>query len=357
MIADRSVFDDTHAPQRLLHRDAAVDRLATALAPTKRGQQGDDLLIEGSPGVGKTVLARHTLSQLSERHDLDYTHVECMGASTASIIREVLAAVGPKPATNTPLEDLCLSLRERVEDPLVVILDEASDIHDTKALDRLADVTGISLVVICYDAAEWLTHAPRRITHRLHGQTLTLDRYGTDELADILEPRAEKGLEHGVVARRQLGMIADEVAGIARFGIYSLLAAATLAQDRDHHTVRDEDVAGAYPLAREWMRQAALDSLSFHHHLLYALVRDAGEIDGETLHDRYDAVADRAYDGRSRTPLAERSQRRKLRKLDEYDLVERLGSTRDRRYAVIDESVRSGYDIDLSRALQSGLQD
>ncbi|WP_434531063.1 Cdc6/Cdc18 family protein [Haloarcula sp. NS06] len=357
MIADRTVFDDEYPPQRLRHRDAEVDRLTTALAPTKRGRQADDLLIEGSPGVGKTVLARHTLGQLSERHDLDYTHIECMGASTAGIIREVLATVGPTPATNTPLEDLCLSLRERVNEPLVVVLDEASDVHDTKALERLTDVDGISLVIICYDADEWLSHAPGRITRRLHGQTLTLDRYGVDELADILTPRAEKGLKHGVVSRRQLKTIANEVAGVARYGIYSLLAAAELAQDRDHHTVRDEDVSGAYPLAQEWMRQAALDSLSFHHHLLYALVRDAGEIGGEALHDRYDAVADRVYDGRSRTPLAKGSQRRKLRKLDEYDLVERLGSTRDRRYAVIDESVRSGYDLDLSRTLQSGVQD
>ncbi|GGK74354.1 Cdc6/Cdc18 family protein [Haloarcula sebkhae] len=348
MIADRSVFDDCWSPQRLRHRDAEVDRLTAALAPAKCGEQANDLLIEGSPGVGKTVLARHTLDRVSKRHDLAYTHVECMGASTAGIIREALATVGPTPATNTPLEDLCLSLRERVDEPLVVVLDEASDIHDTKALDRLADVDGISLVIICYNADEWLAHAPGRITRRLHGQTLTLDRYGVTELADILEPRAEKGLKHGVVSRRQLETIANEVAGVARYGIYSLLAAAELAQDRGHYTVRDEDVAGAYPLAQEWMRQAALDSLSYHHHVLYALVRDAGRIEGQTLHDRYDAVGDRLYDGRSQTPLAKRSQRRKLRKLADYNLIETLGSTRDRAYAVVDESVRSGYDIDVT---------
>jgi len=350
MIADRSVFDDDYPPERLLHRDAEVDRVATALEPAKRGDQGDDLLIDGGPGVGKTTLAKHTLSRLSAQAAIDTVHVECMGRTTAGILREVLAAVGPEPAANTPREDLCLTLRERVTEPLVVVLDEATDVHDTKALERLADVDLLSLVVIAYDADKWLSHAPRRVAQRFHGAALSLDRYGTGELADILEPRAEKGLDHGVVSRRQLEVIADEVAGVARYGIYSLLAAAELADDRDHHTVRDEDVAGAYPLAREWMRQAALDSLSYHHHVLYALVREAGRIDGQALHDRYDSVGDQIYSGRSHTPLGDRAQRRKLRKLADYDLIDLEGSTRDRTYAVVDESVRSGYDIEVDAA-------
>ena len=150
MIADRSVFDDTYRPQRLLHRDAAVDRLAGAV------DQGADLLIDGPPGVGKTTVADHTLARLATERDVDAVHVECMGRSTAGILREVLGAVGPDPAGNTPLEDLCLALRERVTSPLVVVLDEAADVHDTKALERLADVQDISIVGICYDADDWL---------------------------------------------------------------------------------------------------------------------------------------------------------------------------------------------------------
>ncbi|WP_277540244.1 Cdc6/Cdc18 family protein [Haloarcula laminariae] len=347
MITDRSVFGDEHSPEQLLHREGEVDRVATALAPAKRGRQADDLLIEGAPGVGKTVLSTHTLSRLSAKADIDTVHVECMGMSTAGIVREVLGAVGPAPAKNTPREDLCLQLRERVDAPLVVVLDEATDVHDTKALERLADVDLLSLIVITYDSDDWLSAAPRSVAQRFHGQVLSLDRYGTDELADILEPRVEKGLDHGVISRRQLEAIADEVAGVARYGIYSVLAAAELADDRGHHTVRDEDVAGAYPLAREWMRQAALDSLSYHHHVLYALVREAGQIDGQALHDRYDAIGERVYSGRSRTPLAKGSQRRKLRKLADYDLIDLEGTTRDRQYVVVDESVRPGYDIEL----------
>ncbi|GGN84468.1 Cdc6/Cdc18 family protein [Haloarcula pellucida] len=347
MIVDRSVFDDSHLPQRLQHRDAEVNQLARALEPAKQGDPADDLLISGPPGVGKSVLTRHTIDRLATRADVQYARIECMGQTTASIIRDVLGAIGDRPPQNTAREDLCLQLRERVTDPVVVVLDEASEVHETKALDRLADVEYISMVVICYDPDDWLSQAPNRIARRFHGRQLRLDRYGVDELADILEPRAREGLEHGAVARDQLETIADEVAGVARFGIYSLLAAATLAKDRGHDEVLDVDVADAYPLAQEWMRQAALDSLAFHHHVLYEIIREAETIDSRTLHQRYDAIADDIYAGRQRTPLIKRTRRDKLAKLHGYDLIGQEGGTKDRIYWVLDESVRSGYDIDV----------
>ncbi|MFC6973669.1 Cdc6/Cdc18 family protein [Halomicroarcula sp. GCM10025709] len=348
MIADRSVFDDTWSPDHLLHRDAAVDQLSSAVVPSRLQRRGQDVLISGPPGVGKSVLARHTLSQLADDAGIQWTRVECMGQTTAGIIREVLAAIGPRPARNTPREDLALSLRERVDEPLAVVLDEAAEVHDTKALERLADVEAISLVVVAYDADDWLAQAPRSIAARFHGQRIALDRYGVDELADILEPRVATGLERQVLSRQQLERIADDVAGVARHGIYSVLAAAELAVDRGHYTVREMDVDDAYDVAREWMRQAALDSLALHHHVLYELVREAGTISGEALHRRYETVADGVYQGRQRQPLSERSQRRKLAKLVEYDLIEREGASRDRSYSVLDEAVRSAYDLGVA---------
>ncbi|QIO22093.1 hypothetical protein [Haloarcula sp. JP-L23] len=109
----------------------------------------------------------------------------------------------------------------------------------------------------------------------------------------------------------------------------------------------DVDVADAYPLAKEWMRQAALDSVAFHHHVLYESIREAGTIDSQTLHKRYGAIADDVYAGRQRTSLIKRTRRDTLAKLHGHDLLGQEGGTKDRIYWVLDENVRSGYDIDV----------
>jgi len=67
-------------------------------------------------------------------------------------------------------------------------------------------------------------------------------RYGVDELSSILRARADQGLPPNVVTDDQLRTIADEVAGVARYGIQALRAAAELATERGHHRVRDVDL-------------------------------------------------------------------------------------------------------------------
>jgi len=51
---------------------------------------------------------------------------------------------------------------------------------------------------------------------------IQLRRYGTDELVDILEGCANRGLAKDLVTRDQLRTIANHVAGVARLGIQSL---------------------------------------------------------------------------------------------------------------------------------------
>ena len=90
MITKCGVFDDSYAPSERRHREAAVAELTRALEPATGGDGASNVVITGPLGVGKTVLARHSLSRLNARADVQAVTVRCFDQSTAGIVRDVL---------------------------------------------------------------------------------------------------------------------------------------------------------------------------------------------------------------------------------------------------------------------------
>jgi len=353
MITDPRVFEDDHLPREILHREGAIETLLRAWSATRVGDAGEEVIVAGPSGVGKTALARHTLGRLAERAAINRAYARCLGATTASILRAGCEALGRDPPGNASTDELHAQLEAATEHPTVVILDEADGLPDSEALARLADIGGLSTVVITHDLHRWLARLEHAHDRYVSATQLTLDRYGVDELANILGARARAGLPPTAVTRGQLERIADDVAGVAREGIQALRAAAEIAAERGHGTIEDDDIDDAYARARHRIRGSNLRSLPFHHHVLYALVFEVDGLDGATLHDRYDAVAEAAYADHRLTPVGKRSRRNKLRKLIAYDLVERVGPDHDPTYVAVDEGVEPA---EVLNELQTRLQ-
>jgi Cdc6-like AAA superfamily ATPase len=174
---------------------------------------------------------------------------------------------------------------------------------------------------------------------------IQLQRYGTEELADVLKIRAKQDLAKDLVARKQLRTIANHVAGVAWFGIQSLYVAAELVVERSHETIRPANIEDSYDRALHRVRQSNLNSLPPHHHVLYELIRVAGEIPASELHDRYENAAEELYAGYPQTPIGKRSRGNKLSKLREYELIEHEGQLQSRVYRVLDSELESVIDI------------
>jgi Cdc6-like AAA superfamily ATPase len=345
VIVDEHVFTDAYLPDRLLHRDAEVNVLADAFEPAVAGDRPADVVIHGPSGVGKTVLARHTFERLQRRAAVEWAHIRSLGKSPAGIARGVLEALGGDPATTTPEDELWRRLRKRVDRPLIVVLDEGDDLH-TDALSKLVEIPRLAVVVIVHQPEALLARVDDdRIHQRLVGQELELSRYANTELADILEPRVRHGLTVDV-ERTYLESIADHVGGVAREGIQTLRAASEIASEEEC-AVESVAIADAYDRAMQWIRQSNLESLPLHHQVLYELIRETGSVTPEELHQRYEAVSEAVYEDRDRVPIGKRARRNKLRKLDEYGLIEIVGANRHREYRVADEAVSPAMTFDF----------
>lgn len=349
MILDQDVFREKRLPRDLVHRESELAQVSRALKPALRGERPEDLLISGPSGVGKTTLARLFLDNPRSPTNLHSTILRVLGDTTGSVLRDAIDAHPSDVSVHRGVatDQLAGILRKAVDDPFVLVLDEADDLPETAALDELMSVPGVAVIAIAHDADAWLARIDQRYRSQFDGtHHVRLNRYAPDELADILEPRAEQGLDPDGWSRSVLEGVADEVAGRARDAIQTLKWAARLAEQRDRDAITEREIVDGHEEAQREIRAAALESLPYHHHILYELVRARGPVESHALHEAYEAIASRAYAGRPGTPIGKRSRTQKLRKLAEYGLVEWDDhEDNSRTYRVTDGRIESRFEV------------
>lgn len=330
MIEDSRVLKEEFIPHEVEHRHEEVNRLSDALEPCLNGEAAENSMLFGDTGTGKTCIARFTLNKLQEASpNVSYHYVNCwQDYNRFRVIYRILEGQGRSAdirRRSTPKDELLERLRDGSTDPFIVILDEVDQLEDTKVLYDLYTVPYISMVLIANRETELFHYLGDRVASRLKGSVrIQFDAYSVAELVSILESRVQWGLAPGVISQEELELIADLAAGDARVAIGILRSAAHIAEREGHDEITTEVIKAAVPEARDEVDERTIQKLNEHQRILYEIIQDREEIDPKPLYETYRERID--------DPVTDRTIRKYLTKMDQYDLIDAVGEGRGRVY-------------------------
>lgn len=334
MIRDARVLKPEFVPRDIVHRTHEVNTLTAALDPVTEGHQGETTLLYGPSGTGKTCISKYVTEQLHETvFDLHTQYVNCWEDysrfKTLYRILEGLDQAFDIHRQSTPTDELLERLRAYDESQYVVILDEVDQLEDKKVLYDLNRIRNLTLVLIANREEGLFEPLNQRLTSRFKAATrIEFDRYSTDELVEILEPRVKWGLEgQDVLGRHQLRTIAEASAGDARVGLEVLRVSAQRASQRGLEMIPDDVIDGAVPEAKSEIRQRNVEILTDHQRVLYDIINDHGEIRPSELYEEYRK--------KTEDPKTDRTVRNYLKKMERYNLIRAEGHNRGRIYKSI----------------------
>jgi cell division control protein 6 len=305
---DESKLDINYIPNRLPHREKEHRLLMEFFRfllnyPEKMAQR---VIITGEVGTGKTALAQRFGADITREANkrgvnFRYVHVncrECRG-KLFLILQHAVSVFRPNfPKRGYSAEEALETLVQSLDEEnayIVLALDEFDTLIEQEGseavykLTRLQEMRSekpqrVSLVSIIRDLklTEKLDASARSTLQR---NVISLNRYGADQLKDILTERVAIAFEPSTVSEDVVNLVAElavSESGNARFAIELLWRAGKYADAEDLDSVAPECVRKAVSSIIPTIRRSELSSMAFHEKLFLLAVARVFKTNQET---------------------------------------------------------------------------
>jgi len=295
-----SMFELDYVPEHVLHRDSQMQTLKFNIQPALRGSRPVNTLCIGTVATGKTTSVRKIFHAVKEEtQKVVPVYINCQVTSTkytilSHLYKEIFGHMPPHSGVSfekvfekvtknlvengrvavVALDDIQYLFREKEVDAVLYSLLRAHEVHEGAKIGVIAIYSG-ERMEYNFDPRVYSVFMPEEIR---------FERYGREQIKDILAYRVREGLYPNVVQEGVLDMVVDAVmsTGDLRMGIDLLKRAGMNAERRASRKISKEDVEGAYEKSRYAHLSSILKGLQKEEKILLRIICEtqgkAGEI-------------------------------------------------------------------------------
>jgi archaeal cell division control protein 6 len=251
-----SLFKDTVAldydfiPKIIPYRENEQRYIASCIKPLFQERNGKNLLIHGSPGVGKTVAVRHLFKEIEDETDeVVPIYINCWQKNTTyKIIVDICDKLDYRFTQNKKTNELLVVLKQMLNKKSVVFcFDEADKVEDFDFLYFLIENIYRKTILLITNYKDWVVELDERIRSRLALEFLEFKKYNANEIKGILKDRLKYAFVEDVWEQDAFDLAAHKTAEIEdiRSGLYLLKEAGNISEERSSKNITKEDVLKA----------------------------------------------------------------------------------------------------------------
>ena len=194
-IKDFHVFDFNYIPDKPLMREE-VKPIIDALLRYQQTGIANNVLILGSRGCGKSVLARFLMKVLSKQGQVDFAYVNCRQHNTSFKILASLLGLRPRGCS---LDELWQRFTDSKQGKIVFVLDEVDLMSDK---DKHKDILYLIsrsennyMAILLSNNPKFLAPLDESTKSTLQPEIIHFAGYNAGEIENILTDRAAVGLK------------------------------------------------------------------------------------------------------------------------------------------------------------------
>ena len=269
LFKDKFVLQTSYTPETIPHRKDQINQIASILAPALRGERTSNLFVYGKTGTGKTLSVQCVRNELLKRNNFEKNnlvieYINCKLRKISDTEYRILAELikklgGSVPATGLPTDQVYSKFIEMIDNEkklVILIFDEIdhavnkisdSFLYNLTRLNSELSKSQISVVGISNNLT-FLDGLDPRVKSSLSEEELVFPPYNALQLQDILNERAEKAFNSGVVGDGVVSKCAAFAArehGDARRALDLLRIAGELAERKRSKGVGLKDIDSA----------------------------------------------------------------------------------------------------------------
>ncbi len=285
-------LDFNFVPKLLPYREKQQHYIANCIKPLFQERNGKNLLIHGSPGIGKTAAIKWIFRDLEEETDeIIAIYINCWQRNTTyKILVEICSQLGYKFTQNKKSDELLRIITNMLnkKQGVVFAFDEIDKAEDYDFLYSILEEIYKKTILLITNYKIWLNDLDERIRSRMTPEMLEFQQYNKNETEGILKKRAGYALVPDVFEEDAFRLIADKTFQLKdiRSGLYMMKEAAQAAEDASSKKIKMEHANAALQKLNDFSIQNS-DSLDDDIKPILDIIKEKAEIKIGDLYKLY----------------------------------------------------------------------